>query len=65
VSDRNTRFRNPSATMNYDRRREHSAEERIDCGHRIFRWRLHEPARPEMGMAQDDCFVLTPPEPRR
>jgi hypothetical protein len=74
--------------------------ERLDCEHGVYRWRLHEPARPgypknkrqevlplgadwyqaqtgkprpgwrprpfsENRMAQDDCFVLTPPEPRR
>lgn len=62
--------------------------ERLDCEHGVYRWRLHEPARPgypknkrqevlpfkrpgwqplpfsEKRMPQDDCFVLTPPEPR-
>jgi hypothetical protein len=74
--------------------------ERLDCEHGVYRWRLHEPARPgypknkrqevlplghnwyeaqtgkkrlrwqprpssEKRMAQDDCFVLTPPEPHQ
>ena len=74
--------------------------ERLHCEHGVYRWRLHEPARPgypknkgqevlplgrvrneesvghklpgwqpqpssEKRMAQDDCFVLTAPEPRQ